>query len=123
MSDISVDDISENYNRYAKVDKRGLPHYGFRNNNKPDKCAICGKPSFPYVFCQTCREHGTVRRALKKMEDSGAIIKTLDGRGKKGGRRWKVKPAKPFVRDGDKLGRNDQCSCGSGKKYKNCCLK
>ncbi|PJD97836.1 MAG: hypothetical protein CK425_01520 [Parachlamydia sp.] len=21
-----------------------------------------------------------------------------------------------------KLGRNDPCSCGSGKKYKNCCL-
>lgn len=23
----------------------------------------------------------------------------------------------------DKLGRNDPCKCGSGKKYKNCCLK
>lgn len=22
-----------------------------------------------------------------------------------------------------KLGRNDLCSCGSGKKFKNCCLK
>lgn len=22
----------------------------------------------------------------------------------------------------DKLGRNDPCSCGSGKKYKQCCL-
>lgn len=21
-----------------------------------------------------------------------------------------------------KIGRNDNCSCGSGKKYKNCCL-
>ena len=23
----------------------------------------------------------------------------------------------------DKIGRNDPCPCGSGKKYKNCCLK
>jgi len=23
----------------------------------------------------------------------------------------------------NKIGRNDPCSCGSGKKYKNCCLK
>ncbi len=28
--------------------------------------------------------------------------------------------AKPFVRDGDKVGRNDPCPCGSGKKYKHC---
>jgi preprotein translocase subunit SecA len=26
----------------------------------------------------------------------------------------------PFVRGGDKVGRNDPCSCGSGKKYKHC---
>ncbi|MFY9178695.1 MAG: preprotein translocase subunit SecA [Venatoribacter sp.] len=28
--------------------------------------------------------------------------------------------AQPFVRDGDKVGRNDPCPCGSGKKYKHC---
>ena len=27
----------------------------------------------------------------------------------------------PFVRDGRKVGRNEACPCGSGKKYKNCC--
>lgn len=26
----------------------------------------------------------------------------------------------PFVRDGAKIGRNDPCPCGSGKKYKHC---
>ena len=26
----------------------------------------------------------------------------------------------PYVRDGEKLGRNDPCPCGSGKKYKKC---
>ena len=25
------------------------------------------------------------------------------------------------VRSGPKVGRNDPCTCGSGKKYKNCC--
>src|SRR5579871_2237147 len=29
-------------------------------------------------------------------------------------------PAQPIVR-GDKVGRNDPCPCGSGKKYKKCC--
>jgi preprotein translocase subunit SecA len=28
--------------------------------------------------------------------------------------------AKPFVRDGKKVGRNDPCPCGSGKKFKQC---
>jgi preprotein translocase subunit SecA len=30
--------------------------------------------------------------------------------------------AKP-VRTGPKVGRNDPCPCGSGKKYKQCCGK
>lgn len=30
------------------------------------------------------------------------------------------KPAQPFVRDEVKVGRNDLCPCGSGKKYKHC---
>lgn len=28
---------------------------------------------------------------------------------------------KPIVREGAKIGRNDPCPCGSGKKYKKCC--
>jgi len=28
---------------------------------------------------------------------------------------------KPVVRSGPKVGRNDPCPCGSGKKYKKCC--
>lgn len=34
-------------------------------------------------------------------------------------------PKKPetFRRESPKVGRNDPCPCGSGKKYKNCCMK
>ncbi len=28
--------------------------------------------------------------------------------------------SKPFVREGRKVGRNEPCPCGSGKKYKHC---
>jgi hypothetical protein len=31
-------------------------------------------------------------------------------------------PEEPLVRKEKKVGRNDPCPCGSGKKYKNCCL-
>jgi uncharacterized protein len=30
--------------------------------------------------------------------------------------------ATPYIRQGNKVGRNDPCPCGSGKKYKRCCL-
>jgi uncharacterized protein YecA (UPF0149 family) len=29
----------------------------------------------------------------------------------------------PFQASAAKIGRNDPCPCGSGKKYKKCCLK
>ena len=34
-----------------------------------------------------------------------------------------AKKAETFVRDGRKVGRNEPCPCGSGKKYKQCCGK
>ncbi|MGM9539318.1 SEC-C metal-binding domain-containing protein, partial [Anaerovibrio sp.] len=31
-------------------------------------------------------------------------------------------PRPAVVREGRKIGRNEPCPCGSGKKYKNCCI-
>lgn len=31
--------------------------------------------------------------------------------------------SKPITNPGSKLGRNDPCPCGSGQKYKKCCMK
>jgi SEC-C motif-containing protein len=33
-----------------------------------------------------------------------------------------IHPPKPFVRDDGHVNRNDPCPCGSGKKYKKCCM-
>lgn len=30
--------------------------------------------------------------------------------------------AEPYMRRGPKVGRNDPCPCGSGQKYKKCCM-
>ncbi|MEA3369280.1 MAG: preprotein translocase subunit SecA [Candidatus Ratteibacteria bacterium] len=40
-----------------------------------------------------------------------------------GGRKEKreIRPVEPYKRKGEKVGRNDPCPCGSGKKYKKCC--
>ena len=31
-------------------------------------------------------------------------------------------PTSPFINPSRNVGRNDPCPCGSGKKYKKCCL-
>ena len=47
-------------------------------------------------------------------DDDGMIY-----HGSRSGSREDEKP-QPFVRDGEKVGRNDPCPCGSGKKFKKC---
>ena len=37
-----------------------------------------------------------------------------------GGQGQAAIPDEPFVRDGRKVGRNEACPCGSGKKFKHC---
>jgi hypothetical protein len=32
-------------------------------------------------------------------------------------------PPRPIVREAERVGRNERCPCGSGQKYKNCCLR
>jgi hypothetical protein len=39
-----------------------------------------------------------------------AFLESISGKGK------------PIVRPGSKIGRNDPCPCGSGLKYKKCCM-
>ena len=34
-----------------------------------------------------------------------------------------AKKIEPIRNAGAKIGRNDPCPCGSGKKYKNCCMR
>ena len=37
-------------------------------------------------------------------------------------RDWMYSSHDPYVREEPKIGRNELCSCGSGKKYKRCCI-
>ena len=58
-----------------------------------------------------------VRREQAKVEDRLQTARASHGD--------EVSPAESQKRaktaDGKKIGRNDPCPCGSGKKYKNCC--
>ncbi|HEX4943159.1 MAG TPA: preprotein translocase subunit SecA [Usitatibacteraceae bacterium] len=53
--------------------------------------------------------HADYDEALAQAPEEGAAVAAAD-----------PPPAQPFVRGSQKVGRNDPCPCGSGKKYKNC---
>ena len=54
--------------------------------------------------------------------DASALSMNVEGENNVPNSNQKEKP-QPIVNDGPKVGRNDPCPCGSGKKYKNCCGK
>ena len=56
------------------------------------------------------RMHEDVERVLLSEEQQKELYK-------------EAKKMHTFVREGKKIGRNDPCPCGSGKKYKHCCGK
>jgi len=62
---------------------------------------------------------------LTRARQSEAAVAEVGGRegGGRGTRRRAPEPIAPFERDQPKVGRNDPCPCGSGKKYKKCCGK
>ena len=59
------------------------------------------------------------RRAAQKMEFKHAEASSLTQSGG-GAQSAAADTQEPFVRDGRKVGRNEPCPCGSGKKYKQC---
>ncbi len=121
--EFTEEELLEQRNKFAAIDGRMLPRYGKGPEHRSGKCAKCGARSWPYATCAKHRELGSVLRALKTLEARGDVVRLTDGRGKKGGALWKAKPKTPFVRAEPKIGRNELCKCGSGAKYKHCCLR
>ena len=66
------------------------------------------------------RKQGEVRRQETARITGAALeaIKSVDGEGA-----ININQNQTVRNEGPKIGRNDPCPCGSGKKYKNCCGK
>ena len=60
------------------------------------------------------------KQSADSMKFQHAESSALDERGKTS-QLAGLPPAEPFVRDKRKVGRNEACPCGSGKKFKQCC--
>ena len=70
-------------------------------------------------------EHAVVLHAFelsRALDEHAPAFRSAVAAGTHAGRA-PVKRAKPFVHRAEKTGRNDPCPCGSGKKFKQCCMK
>jgi hypothetical protein len=56
-------------------------------------------------------------RGLKPIDDALEALSAFDGEDEE-----ETEPGKPAENPNRAIGRNDPCPCGSGKKYKKCCL-
>ena len=68
------------------------------------------------------RENGVTRQETVKITDATLADSVINNAEKHKGTAPNIGNI-PIVNKGPKVGRNDPCPCGSGKKYKNCCGK
>ena len=75
------------------------------------------------AMSHTKEENEAVEEMVDSMRQNveGAAIGTADLAELAKAYGMRPKHIKPLTKD-NKIGRNDPCPCGSGKKYKNCCL-
>jgi preprotein translocase subunit SecA len=60
------------------------------------------------------------KQSADSMKFQHAEASALGDQPQAGGQQAAAPSAEPFVRDGRKVGRNEPCPCGSGKKFKQC---
>jgi len=92
---------------------------GFLSNLKHDVARILShlqiREESDVEAMERQRQESAEQDMQYKHDDASAIAGSTDAEAPAG------ESSAPFVRDGAKVGRNDPCPCGSGKKYKQCC--
>jgi len=92
---------------------------GFLSNLKHDVARILShlqiREESDVEAMERQRQESAEQDMQYKHDDASAIAGSTDAEAPAG------EGSAPFVRDGAKVGRNDPCPCGSGKKYKQCC--
>lgn len=75
-------------------------------------------PELPDIFKKRKEREERQKAREKRLNE---LVRNYNRNKKQGALEHRGK-AVPFKRDTPKVGRNDPCPCGSGKKYKKCCL-
>jgi preprotein translocase subunit SecA len=65
----------------------------------------------------------TIGATIKEAAQTVLQMPTSEQEKASAGHQSSGKKAEPIRNRGEKIGRNEPCPCGSGKKYKNCCMR
>ena len=88
----------------------------------PDRAPADTPPVGPPVGVESLRAAGGgMARAFPAQSRPAPVHPRPPGAGGAGPGRSRSDDRSPYVRGGRKIGRNEPCPCGSGKKYKQCC--
>ena len=79
-----------------------------------------GEVTFAAFYREDEEEH-SLRESSKFLKENGRW--TYSEKQSTIHKKVQDEPQQPVVREGPKVGRNDPCPCGSGKKFKKCCGK
>jgi hypothetical protein len=82
-------------------------------------------PEILGAFLQHLEQHAFVPHAYEQrraLEEGLETFQSAVRSGELAGRASAL-PARPFSHRADKVGRNDPCPCGSGQKFKQCCMR
>ncbi|MFY0643214.1 MAG: preprotein translocase subunit SecA [Bacteroidia bacterium] len=126
----ALDDLKQTANNASYEQKDPLLIYKLESFNlfqtmihelNGDIISLLFKSSIPVQNSNDIQEAKERKRAdLSKMRTSRAAEAIVDGRQQQEQQQEKPKEVQVPVRSEKKVGRNDPCPCGSGKKYKKC---
>ena len=117
MTEINLIENYRNYSKEIKKFKAYYPKLYARNENFWESLQnIKGRKE----------RREKAEKEMKKLLKSGTFAKMMADEGELEDDEWfwEDEPLQqPVRRETPKIGRNDPCPCGSGKKYKHCCMK
>ncbi len=125
------------WNPFKKKTKDTAPHTAAKAENKKESIEERIEreiDSLPAMFKGKLKDPAIKKRFVeiaKRMEEDGVDFKSIrqmkkwmkdhEAELRAGGQGSDIPKVETVVHEGPRIGRNDPCPCGSGKKYKKCC--
>ncbi len=125
----NMDELKNGIGLRAYGQKDPVVQYRFEGGEMFDEMIAQIKLEVAKIMLHVVKATGPVQRQSRVsitnagLDNSAISNINIEGENNNVPKANKTEKAKPIVNEGPKIGRNDPCPCGSGKKYKNCCGK
>ena len=121
----AMDELKDGIGLRAYGQKDPVVQYRIEGFDMFDQMIVDMKMDVVKILLHIHKVENMQRKSQVKIVSEGkeAGMPEWEGANQKANRPNETTKQEPIVNDGPKVGRNDLCPCGSGKKYKNCCGK